>query len=44
MQKISGQHTLKIRNQGTTENSHIGNCTHTAARANVKGQNVYCGK
>jgi hypothetical protein len=36
MQKISGQHSGKIRNQGTTENSHIGHCTHTAGSANVK--------
>ena len=29
IQKIPEQHTGKARNQGTTENSHIGHCTHT---------------
>jgi hypothetical protein len=29
IQKIPVQRTGKARNQGTTENSHIGHCTHT---------------
>jgi hypothetical protein len=36
---ISEQHTGKARNQGTTENSHIGQRTHTAESTNVKVQN-----
>jgi hypothetical protein len=31
---IPGNHDVK----GTTENSHIGHCTHTAGSANVKEQ------
>ena len=30
IQKIPEQHTGKARNQGTTENSHTGHCSHTA--------------
>jgi hypothetical protein len=44
IQKIPEQHTGEARNQGTTENSHIGHCTHTAGRNNVKVQNIYHGK
>jgi hypothetical protein len=29
IQKIPEQHNRKARNQKTTENSHIGHCTHT---------------
>jgi hypothetical protein len=29
IQKIPEQYTGKALNQGTTENSHIGQCTHT---------------
>ena len=28
----------KPRSQGTTENSHIGHCTHTSESTNVKAQ------
>jgi hypothetical protein len=38
------QHTRKAQNQGTTENSHTGHCTHTAESTDVKVQNVYHGK
>jgi hypothetical protein len=41
-QTISGQHTGKAGNQGTTKNSHIGHCTHTSGSANVKVQNITC--
>ena len=33
---IPEQHIGKARNEGTTENSHTGHCTHTAESANVK--------
>jgi hypothetical protein len=36
IQKIPEQHNGKTRNQGTTENSHIGHCTHTSESTNVK--------
>jgi hypothetical protein len=44
VQKISEQLTGKARNQGTTENNHIGRCTHTAEGTNVKVQNIQHGK
>jgi len=36
---IPEQHTGIARYQGTTENSHIGHCTHTAESADVNVQN-----
>ena len=36
IQKIPEQNTGKARNQGTTENSHIGHCTHTLDSTDVK--------
>ena len=36
IQKIPEQHTGKARNQGPTENSHIGHCTHTLESTVVK--------
>ena len=45
--KIPGkpeEHPGEARNQGTTENSHIGHCTHTSDRTTVKVQNAYHGK
>jgi hypothetical protein len=38
IQKITEQRTGKARSQGTTENSHIGHCTHTAESTDVKAQ------
>ena len=38
IQKIREQHTGKPCSQGTTENSHIGHCTHTSESTNVKVQ------
>jgi len=38
IQKIREQHARKTRRQGTTENSHIGHCTHTAESTEVKIQ------
>ena len=38
IQKIREQHTRRTRSQGTTENSHIGHCTHTSESTNVKVQ------
>jgi hypothetical protein len=35
IQQIPEQHTKNAQNQGTTENSHIGHCTHTAESTNV---------
>jgi hypothetical protein len=40
IQKIPDQHTGKARNQGTTNNSDTGHCTHTAGSANVKVLNI----
>ena len=40
IQKIREQHTGKTRSQGTTENSHIGHCTHTSESTNVKVQQI----
>ena len=38
IQKIREQHTRKPLSQETTENSHIGHCTHTAESTNVTVQ------
>jgi hypothetical protein len=38
--KIREQHSMKST-EGTTENSHIGHCTHTSESANVK---IQCGQ
>jgi hypothetical protein len=40
IQKIPELHTGKARNQGTTDNSHIGHCTRTAGSTDVKVQNI----
>ena len=32
---------VRARNQGTTKDSHIGHCTHTAESANVNIQNIF---
>ena len=39
-QTIPEQHTGKVRNQGTTKNSHIGHCTSTPESTDVKVQNI----
>jgi hypothetical protein len=36
--KYVSKHTRKTRSQGTTENSHIGHCTHTSESTDVKVQ------
>jgi hypothetical protein len=36
IQKIPEQRTGKARNEGTTENSHIGHCANTSESTNVK--------
>ena len=38
IQKIHKEHTRRPCSEGTTENSHIGHCTHTSESANVKVQ------
>jgi hypothetical protein len=38
IQKMHKQHTRKPLSEGTTENSHIGHCTHTSESANLKVQ------
>jgi hypothetical protein len=49
IQEIPERHNGKAHNQGITENSRIGRCTHTAGNANVKyktfnmGNNITCG-
>jgi hypothetical protein len=43
-QKIPEELTGKARNQGTTEDSRTGHCTHTAGSAGVKVQNIQHGK
>jgi hypothetical protein len=40
IQKIPEKRTGKARNQGTTENSHIGHYTRTWKSANVKVQKI----
>ena len=40
IQKIHEQHSRKTCRQGTTENSHIGHCTHTSESTNVKAQQI----
>jgi len=40
IQKITEPHTGKVRNKGTTENSHIGYCTLTSVSANLKVLNI----
>ena len=40
IQKICDQHTRKTCSQGTTENGHIGHCTHTSESSNVKVQQI----
>jgi hypothetical protein len=35
-QKMPEKHTRKAKNQGTTENSHIGNFTHTSVSTDVQ--------
>jgi hypothetical protein len=39
-QNIPEQYTGEALNQGTTENSHIGHCTHTSESTNVKVLNI----
>jgi len=41
IQAVPGQQSGKARNHGTTENSHIGNCTRTSENSNVKVQNLF---
>jgi len=41
IQAVSEQQSGKTRNNGTTENSHIGNCTHTSEITNVKVQDIF---
>ena len=36
IQKIREQHTRKTCSQGTTDNSHIGHCTHTSESTCIK--------
>jgi hypothetical protein len=43
-QKIPEQHTERAQNQGTTENSHTGHCTHTSESSDVKVRNVKRGE
>jgi phage pi2 protein 07 len=35
------KHTMKARNRGITETSHIWHCTQTVGSANVKVQNIF---
>ena len=43
-QTIPHQHNAKSRNPEFTETSHIGNCTQTVERANVKVKNTFHGR
>jgi hypothetical protein len=43
IQKIPKQHTRKVQNQGSTENIHTGQCTHTSEHTNVEIQNIQHG-
>jgi len=40
IQKMPEQYTGKALNQGTTENNHMGHCTHASGSSNVKVQNI----
>jgi hypothetical protein len=40
MQKMPEQHNWIAGNEGATEISHIGHCTHTAESTNVKVQSI----
>jgi hypothetical protein len=40
IQKIPEQYTVKAMDQGTTENSHIGHCTHTLESSDVTVQYI----
>jgi len=44
IQKICDQHTGRARNQGATENSHVGHSTRTSESTNVKVQNIKLAK
>jgi hypothetical protein len=39
IQKMPEQYTGKALTQGTTENNHMGHCTHASESSNVKVQN-----
>jgi hypothetical protein len=39
-QIVTQQHTVQARNQGTTENSHIGHCTRTAGSGDVQQKDL----
>jgi hypothetical protein len=41
IQTLPEQYTGKTQNQGTTNNSHIGHCTHTEDSTNLKAQNIF---
>jgi len=43
-QKIPEQHKGKVRYQGTTESSEIGNCARTTESADVEVRNIQHGK
>ena len=40
IQKIPEQHSMKARNQGTTEDSHTGYGTHTSESTDVQVQKI----
>ena len=40
IQTMPEQHAVRARNQGTTENSHIGHCTHTTESTYIKVQSI----
>ena len=40
IEKIPEQHAGKARNQGTTENGHFGQRTHTVGSTNLKVQKI----
>jgi len=44
IQTVPEEHTGKARNQGTTANSHTGQCTHTSESTDVMVQNIQQGK
>jgi hypothetical protein len=44
IQTVPEEHTGKAGNQGTTANSHIGQCTHTSESTVVMAQNIEHGK
>jgi hypothetical protein len=40
----NNNNTGKAQNEETTENSHVGHCTHTSESTNIKAEKIQHGK